>query len=195
MTRAHRQASKPSTPGLSVFSLSFSLSPIRDSLCSAAPHFLDDGTVIEISLAGAHAGLEHVRMHAKHRKLLPDRGCLIEHQMHVFQCLLQATFRGKITAHHFRPFSLHHLRIGRRATRDLEKRSWSRPSRSAKTRPSASARRLRPRIRLTASLARPPSPTLPTWRRRTNNASNTSLTSSAIEASPPINATPSPRRT
>src|SRR5215468_6502533 len=124
MTRAHRQASKPSTPGLSVFSLSSSLSPIRDSLCSAAPHFLDDGTVIEISLAGAHAGLEHVRMHAKHRKLLPDRGCLIEHQMHVFQCLLQATFRGKITAHHFRPFSLHHLRIGRRATRDLEKRSW-----------------------------------------------------------------------
>src|SRR5262252_125419 len=127
MTRAHRQASRPSTPGLSVFSLSSSLSPIRDSLCSAAPDFLDDGTVVEISLAGAHAGLEHVRMHAEHRKLLSGRGCLIEHQMHVFQCLLHAPFHGKIATHHFWPFGLHHLRIGSRAARDIEKRGWVKP--------------------------------------------------------------------
>ena len=70
------------------------------------------------------------------------------------------------------------------------KAAGSRPSRSAKTSPSASARRLRPRMRLIASLARPPSPTLPIWWRL-----GTALRgrgSSASLASPPMRPTPSP---
>ncbi len=67
--------------------------------------------------------------------------------------------------------------------------------RSANASPSASAMRFNPRIRLTASLARPPSPTLPMWKRRGNNASSTALASSAVVGSPPIRPTPSPCRT
>ena len=49
-------------------------------------------------------------------------------------------------------------------SRDLEETPGSIPMRSAKTSPSASARRLRPRMRLMASLARPACPTGPMWK-------------------------------
>ena len=52
---------------------------------------------------------------------MPDGGCLIEHQVHIFQCLLHSAFRGKIAAHHFRPLGLHHLRIGGRPASHIEK--------------------------------------------------------------------------
>src|SRR5580658_3051850 len=71
----------------------------------------------------------------------------------------------------------------------------SSPRRAAKTKPSASARRLRPRMRLTASLARPPSPILPMWKLLANSASSTGAASAAIFWSPPIKPTPSPWRT
>ena len=99
------------------------------TLSSPAPHFLDDRAVVEIGFAGAHAGLQHVGMHFKHRQFLPDGGGLVEHQMHIFQRLLDAAFRRKIAAHHFRPFGLHHLRIGGRAARHLKK------SRGVETKP------------------------------------------------------------
>ena len=75
------------------------------------------------------------------------------------------------------------------------KAAGSSPSRSANTSPSASASRLRPRIRLTASLARPPSPTLPIRKYFGNSARSTDSISAAIEGSPPIRPTPSPRAT
>src|SRR5262245_60141146 len=81
------------------FFISSSLS-FRDGLRSAAPDFFYDGAVIEIGLAGTYAGLKHIRIHAEHRKLLPDSGRLIEHQMHVFQSLFHTAFGGKIAAHH-----------------------------------------------------------------------------------------------
>ena len=77
----------------------------------------------------------------------------------------------------------------------LRKASRSSPSRSAKTRPSAIAKRLSPRMRLTASLARPASPILPMWKWRANSACNTPSAARITSASPPISPTPLPRAT
>ncbi len=68
----------------------------------------------------------------------------------------------------------------------------SSPRRWANTRPSARARRLSPRIRLTASFARLPSPIAPTWNVLGNSACRTGARRAAASRSPPMSPMPWP---
>src|SRR5262249_45469933 len=138
---------------------------------------------------------QNVFVHFQQRQALAALARLLQHQVDVLERLAHAPFGRKLARHHFRAFGPHDLRGGRGALRHLEKGFGVETEPLGKTRPSASASRLSPRIRLTASLARPPSPMWPMWWHLANRASSTGATSSARRGSPPIRATPSPRRT
>ncbi len=67
---------------------------VEDLFFYAPPaNFFYDDAVVHISFARAHAGFKYVGMQFEHRQFLPHAGCLVEHQMNVFQGLLGAAFR------------------------------------------------------------------------------------------------------
>src|SRR5665213_1713931 len=67
--------------------------PVADLFFDTPPaNLFYDDAVIHVSFARAHAGFKYVGMQFEHRQFLPDAGCLIEHQMNVFQGLLGAAF-------------------------------------------------------------------------------------------------------
>src|SRR5207344_3143705 len=71
------------------------------------PNFLHDDAVVALGLAGAHAGLEHVAMHLEHRQFLPELLALVEHHVHVLECLLDAALRREIPRPPFFTLGLH----------------------------------------------------------------------------------------
>src|ERR1700687_5116737 len=93
----------------------------RSRFRTSAPDFFYDDAVIQLSFARAYASFKHFGVHFEHRKLLPDIGGLVEHEMDVFQGLLGAAFRREVAAQHFRPLGFHHLRVRGRAARHREK--------------------------------------------------------------------------
>src|SRR5262249_20102175 len=110
----------------------------------------------------ADTGLEHRRVYGKKRQLLAKFACLIQHQMRVFERLPDTTLRSKIAPPTiFGPL----VSMTCDAAADFQATSrnaaGSSTSGVGKTSPSARARRLSRRIRLIASLARPPSPISP----------------------------------
>src|SRR5262245_20919764 len=92
----------------------------RPASFRAAPDLFDDDAVVALGLAGAHAGFQHVGVDLQRRQALAMQLGLIEHQVRVLECLRDAALRLEIAGDHLRSLGVHHLRVGRRAARDLE---------------------------------------------------------------------------
>src|SRR5262249_52859533 len=94
-------------------------------LLPAAPADLrDDDAVVELALAGAHAGFQHVAVDREQRQRLADLGRLVEHQVHVLEVLAGAALGAEIALDHLAALGVHHLRVGRRGLRNFEERMW-----------------------------------------------------------------------
>src|SRR5499427_3970254 len=165
------------------------------SRARAPPDLFDHSAVVQVSLPLPHAGFQHRGMDFEQRKLLLHPFGLREHEAHILEMLGEAAFGGKFAADHLRTFDVHDLRIGGRAARDLEKSLRLESKSLGKYQTLSHGQSVEARIRLMASLARPPSPILPIWKWVANSARKTGSTADATCASPPISATPSPRLT
>src|SRR5712671_4653683 len=87
----------------------------------AAPaDLLDDHAVVELALAVAQAGLQHIGMNIEERQRLPDLLGLIEHEMDVLEGLARPALGAEIARDHLAALGVHDLRVGGRALRDLE---------------------------------------------------------------------------
>src|SRR6185369_5211317 len=72
----------------------------RLTRASPSRDLVDDGAVVEIGLARAHTGLQHVAMHVEHGQSLPMTLGLLQHQVHVLERLPHTAFRREVAIEH-----------------------------------------------------------------------------------------------
>ena len=74
-----------------------------------------------VAFAVADAGFEDLGVQLGEGQVLTQLTRLRQHQLDVLERLACPSFRREIAAHHLRPLRIHHLRVGGRLPRDVEK--------------------------------------------------------------------------
>src|SRR5262249_43259072 len=129
----------------------------RDLLDERAEHG-DDRGVVALARAGRDAHEEELAVERGGHQRRARRMTHFEHQVHVLQVLGELALRLEVALQHAQALDVHGPGIGAAVLEKIEQRLAVQPWRSPKSKPSARARRLRPRMRSMTSLARAPQP-------------------------------------